>query len=144
MKQRQKQQKPASSGKFVDVGSGSRIEFVDVAQPGMRILKGIDEGVGKSVTGCYVKYAPIVKSSERASLDTKHVRERLLAAGATAVVVVPVVVPDSTVDMKRLEPRRVSAEVHLREWFAGVKAVSPKLLESAVAEAVTTIGEAGL
>lgn len=140
MKQRQKQQKPAASS------AARTIEFIDVAQAGMRVFsRGIDdEGIGKAVSGCYVKYAPIVKSSERSSLDTKLVRERLLAAGATAVVVVPVVVPDSTADMKRHAPRRVSAEVHLREWFEGVKAVSPKLLESAIAEAVTTIGEAGL
>lgn len=138
MKQRQRQ-KPARESV-----SGTRVEFVDVAQPGMRILKGLDLGA-ESFAGCYVKVAPVVKSSERASLDTKLVRQQLLAAGATAVVVVPVVVPDSTADMKQPKPmRRVSSEVHLKEWFDGVKAVAPKVLAEAFAEALTTIGEAGL
>jgi len=97
------------------------------------------------VKGAFVKVQPTVRSSERWSIDRKAVKERLLAAGARAVVVTPVVVPDSTEDVRdpARPPVALSPEMHLAEWFGSVKA-EETLKSRAFDEAVNTLGAAGL
>lgn len=123
--------------------SEPNVQFLDVRQAGMVVIRGDEVG---DVQGAYVKVAPTIRTSERATVDQKGVRERLLAAGAVAVVVVPVVVPDA------VEPRTEalgaqegrSPERHLRDWFAGAKAAGPEIIEEALGEALATVAWVGL
>lgn len=123
------------------------VEFVDVPQPGMVITNGSVCGSVELLAGAYVKVSPTLRSSERAGYDSQAVRERLLAAGAVAVVVVPVVVPDSVEDVRRAAAPTVAPklpEQHLRDWFDGVKGVDPTLVSRAMDEAAATVCEVGL
>lgn len=120
------------------------VQFLDVAQPGMLILRGDEVG---DVAGAYVKVAPTIRTSERASVDQKAVKERLLAAGAVAVVVAPVVVPDAPearTEALEADNEARSPEWYLRDWFGGAKAAEPEVIEAALVQAVATVGEAGL
>jgi hypothetical protein len=123
------------------------VTFIDIDQSGMVIMRGADH-TAVEVKGAFVKFQPTIRSSERASVDSKAVRDSLLAAGAAAVVVAPVVVPDSTEDVRN--PARPipgvsgrSAEQHLEEWLASVKAPDDVKLD-ALYEANASIDEAGL
>lgn len=99
---------------------------------------------GKRLKGAFVKYAPTIPASERASLDTSAVRKEFLTAGAAACVVVPVVVSDSTAGQKRqVANAKVTAEQQLREWFETVKG-SQKMVERALEQAMQSAAEAGL
>lgn len=125
--------------------SEPNVQFLDVRQAGMVVLREND-GEPLDVEGAYVKVAPTVRSSERFTLDQKLVRERLLSAGAVAVVVAPVVVPDVTearTEALGAQETR-SPERHLRDWFAGAKAAEPEVIEEALGEALATVGAVGL
>ena len=122
------------------------VQFIDVRQAGMVVLREND-GEPLDVEGAYVKVAPTVRTSERFTVDQKLVRERLLGAGAVAVVVAPVVVPDApearTEALGASDEAR-SPEWHLRDWFAGAKAADPEVIEEALGEALATVGAVGL
>jgi hypothetical protein len=122
------------------------VEFIDVVQSGMVITHSFDDEP-EVVSGAFVKVQPTIRASERSGVDSKAVRERLMAAGAAAVVVAPIVVPDSTKDL--LDPARplpviLSAEQHVRDWLEGVRGASILVLERALREALASVAEAGL
>jgi hypothetical protein len=131
--------------------SAGEFTFVDCEQPGMVLSARRDTAHGgidlDDAKGAYVKVAPTVRSSERSGIDTKAIRERLLAAGALAVVVAPIVVPDSMSDLSSPSsepPRVLSPEQHLREWFAAVKGASSEQVRAALEQALVSVSEAGL
>ena len=122
------------------------VRFIDVEQPGMVISRTFEDmGEHEDVQGAYVKVQPTIRSSERMAVDDKAIRERLLAAGAAAVVVAPIVVPDGKQAAMRPAggAKALSSEQHLRKWFEGVTAAR-KVVERAVSEALASVSEAGL
>lgn len=131
--------------------------FINFDQPGMVVVRqslGAESVLERDfleaagdVTGAYVKIAPTVRSSERWLVNSKAIRERILSAGAVAVVFAPVVVPDSISGQHRADqppPMAKSPEAHLREWFDGVKGQSLSIVVEAMAEALASAGDAGL
>jgi hypothetical protein len=118
-------------------------QFIDFDHPAMVILREIDGT--HIVSGAYVKFAPTVRASERAAIDAKAIRERLLAAGAVAVVVAPVIVPDSIKGRQQPDkPAVLDSEMYLREWFALVRGLPQDVVELAMPEALASVREAGL
>jgi hypothetical protein len=120
-----------------------KVQFVEWDHAAMQVVQGFNDVLEEQFQGAYVKYAPTIRASERAAVDARGVREKLMAAGAVAVVIAPIVVPDVPVAPLETQWKPTSAEDHVRQWFGDVKA--PKqLIAEAVAEALATIGEAGL
>lgn len=135
-----RQRAAASDGAVRSTAPGYR--FIDVEQPGMVVVRVVD-GAG-SVSGAYVKVAPTLRASERTFLDTKAVRQSLLDAGAVAVIVAPVVLPDGVENREQLPPAVIrTPEEHLRSWFDGVKA-EKGMVEMALNEALQSVRAAGL
>jgi hypothetical protein len=119
------------------------VHFLDVPQAGMVVLREND-GERLDVEGAYVKVSPTVRTSERFTIDQKLVRTRLLDAGAVAVIVAPVVLPDGVENREQLPPAVIrTPEEHLRSWFAGVKA-EKGMVEMALNEALQSVRAAGL
>jgi hypothetical protein len=127
--------------------TSSRVSFVQVEQAGMFVARDVEQNTkllsDKRVKGSFVKFAPTVPASERASIDSSEVRQKFIAAGAAACVVTPIIIPDSSSGQKREGPNKLSAEQQLRLWFESVKG-SAKLLEQALEEAMKSVGDAGL
>ena len=122
--------------------------FVQVEQAQMFVARDSEQcrkllGDEKRVKGSFVKYAPTIPASERATLDTSAVRTEFLTAGAAACVVVPHVVSDSTAGQKRQKVTKVTAEQQLREWFETVKGPA-KMIAGALEQAMKSVEEAGL
>ena len=123
------------------------VRMVPVFHAHMKVLRSeaetkaaLKEGLG----GAFVKYMPTIRASERASVDTKALRDKFVAAGAVAVVIAPTIVPDRAPEKASQEPRKTAtAESHLKTWFDGVKAAKG-VAEAALEEALKTVGEAGL
>lgn len=117
------------------------ITYVDVRQSGMLVVTTTEQQAellkSEQVRGAFVKFAPTLRASERASLDVKATRRAFLDAGASAVVIAPVVISDSTLNQKISlgEVPVVTPEMHLREWFESVKE-QRNVIERAVAEAL--------
>lgn len=122
-----------------------QVAFVDVTQAGMFVAPdGIQLVQKHDVRGSFIKIIPTVKASNRDSVDRKSIRSGLLEAGATAVLVDPVFVPDS-IARSQTGTRSVSIrpEQYLKTWFQDNK-VQSKLAEAALEEAMRSVGEAGL
>lgn len=122
--------------------------FVEVPQAGMVITKtrGDEEKLlsePESIRGAFVKIQPLLRRSERTGFDAQGVKSRLVAAGAAAVIVDPVVVPDSMADVAvPLENQTpMGPKEHLEAWFASVQ-TAKKLVSRALAEAMDSIDEA--
>lgn len=121
---------------------------LDFAQTGMIILDSLDHeerslNLADTIGGAYVKVQPTVRASERGTIDKKAIRERLLARGACAVVVDPIVIPDVRLQSPEKKRGIVTSEAHLREWFANA-AGARKVVDKALKEALMTVTEAGL
>lgn len=137
-----------SAGKnTILTGDKPQVRMINVFHARMAVIKSLVEeklALKEGVGGAYIKYMPTVRASERANVDTKAIRQRFIDAGAIAVVVAPVIVPDGTPEKAAQSPRAVvSAEQHLKAWFVGVKA-DKRIIEQALQDALITVGEAGL
>lgn len=132
-------------------------QILDVAKPDVRMIPvfharmkvirseaDMKAALKEGLPGAFVKVMPTVRASQRASVDSKAIRETFTNAGAYAVVVSPVIVPDGVPEKASQAPSVVAtAESQLRVWFAGVKA-EKGVIEAALQEALKTVGEAGL
>lgn len=135
----------AAGVKVTDVAG--QTTFIPVFSAGVKVLRTEAEekaAFKAGLSGVYVKLMPTIRASQRQSVDTKAIRDKYTQAGAIAVVIAPVVVPDGVQDNEPEKLKHVSTpEMYLRAWFAGVKA--PKgTIEEAIQEAMKTIDEAGL
>lgn len=125
--------------------------FVEFPQAGMVVVRTTDEQNAlledlERAHGAYVKVMPRIFASERSSVDASAVKRALVAGGALAVVVAPVVVPDATKGRTKADndlPTKISPERYLKDWLAKAKAM-PDVLEAALDDAMSTCGAAGL
>lgn len=118
------------------------IRFIEVEQPAMVIAETVDRAC--DVSGAYVKAQPTIHASERAGLNASAIRKHYLEAGAVAVVIAPIVLPDAR--SKSLVTERgkwVSAEERIKRFFQNVQA-SRKVIDAAIAEAIASTNEAGI
>jgi hypothetical protein len=121
--------------------------FVECPQSPMRVMRDVSEleNLEGELKGAFVKVAPTVRASQRSSIDARAIVKTLTDAGAAAVVVAPIIVPD--VAVKDVPKDRKAAvqkpEVHLRAWLDAVKATKA-IKDSALQEALTSVQEAGL
>jgi hypothetical protein len=123
------------------------LRFVDCSQASMIVLRDLerakDFASGKDAKGAYVKVAPTIRAHERQSFDSKAIRDALLEAGALAVIIAPIVVPEVAAARKHEPVSQVRPEEYLKQWFAVAKSAK-ELGPDAMAEALQTLGEAGL
>lgn len=88
------------------------VRFVEV--PTAPLIK-LEVDDGRSVAGAFVKLAPRLRRSERASFDAAAAVRALAARGAVAVVVAPVIIPDDV--ERRPSAGRVDARGEVLAWF---------------------------
>lgn len=124
------------------------VKHVDISQPPMFVVRSLEAmelllKTPSRIAGSYVKVAPTIRASERTAFDSAAIRASFVAAGAIAVVVAPSVVPDAHRPTAKVAPVTVSAEQHLRNWFADTK-MPRELRERALEEAIGSAHEAGL
>ena len=96
--------------------TGTVVRFHEV--PTARVLK-VGSLDGVDVFGCYVKFAPRLRRSERSTLDAATIVEDLKAFGAVAAVVAPVVIPDEVtapVEAPSAD-QSVDARAEVSAWF---------------------------
>lgn len=118
--------------------------FIEIPDAALILVRELAEA-HTDVTGAFIKVQPTIRASERSTLDVKLIRQRYLDAGAAAVVVTPIVIPDSRqgvlAPVSALE--RHTPEEYLRAWFENAMA-SPEVIERAIADALGSMSEAGL
>lgn len=123
--------------------------FVDCPQSPMQVMREVGDidqaelNAGE-LKGAFIKVCPTVRASERQSIDARAIVQRLRNAGAAAVVVAPIVVPDGVVAAKNSpKPIVQKPDAHLRAWLDGVK-TTKTIKDRALEEALTSVQEAGL
>lgn len=96
---------------------GSRVSFRHVESPELVVLDDIDAPI-PDVSGKFVKVSYQIPASQRHRFDGHSIRRDLEQAGARAVLLAPVLVPE----VKRPETKRVAKGRKPREiveaWFA--------------------------
>lgn len=121
--------------------------FVPCPQAPMQVMREVSdvENLNGELKGAFIKYAPTVRASARKNIDARAIVRSLVDAGAAAVVVAPVVVPDGPVPDAANAPTVIVQKpvAHLRAWLDGVKATKA-VKERALEEALTSVQEAGL
>lgn len=138
----------------VQVGSpGLPLGFVDVETTPLVELDGVPPedaplahlaDFDQAVSGALVKVVPVLRRSERDGFVDADARRRVLAAGARACVIRPVIVPDvvakSAPERARLNPRD-----ELRRWVAEhMPATRDEMLDALLTHCDGILSEVGL
>jgi hypothetical protein len=112
----------------------ARVRFVEVPTTPLVQVERVD-GEHPDVKGAIVKVAPTIRSSERETFDGARVMAKLREAGALAVQLAPVTLPDTVApEARRQVARAQSPEDAIRAFFAEFKGVPEE--ERAEAEAL--------
>jgi len=112
----------------------SAVEFVSVPTPRLVVTDELEPSIG--VAGAHVKVTPLLRRSERGTVDVAAVKKRLLGLGALSVSVLPRFVPDESAARAAGSSDRVDPREEVRAMLAD----EPAALE----QAMSFFDEAGL
>lgn len=127
---------------FIDVDTTPLVELDGVPSEDAPMAHRAD--FDQTVSGAFVKVMPVLRRSERDGFIDADARRRVLAAGARACVIRPVIVPDvvakSAPERARLNPRD-----ELRRWVAEhMLAARDEMLDALLTHCDGILSEVGL
>lgn len=123
-----------------------KLEFVDLPSAALTVARTDDEQdalLCVDVAGTYVKLQPTLRASERAAFDDKKIRGLLEKAGAAAVVMAPIVVPDAVDAAALPDSTQHSPREHIESYLSQVKA-NKAVIAAAIEEAMSSLADSGL
>lgn len=104
------------------VPTPAEIRFIDVPTAELLVLEDAEEWTPEEVRDRFVKVAPRIAVSEREAFDGPAIAARIRAAGARAVVLAPVMVPE----VRRVAPEKVAGRTPreaVAAWFDEQKTI---------------------
>lgn len=103
------------------VAAVATVEFRAVPTPAVRTLTNLDSGPGE-VAGAFVKVAPRLPTSARATFDGPGLAASLRDAGALAVLLAPEWIPDEVREVARVVPAEITdPRAIVAAWFEAHK-----------------------
>lgn len=107
---------PGTRCEFRSLPTTSLVEMKD-AQDVASLCIGPSDGLRSAVGGKFVKIAPTLPVSERASFQADLLRTRLREAGALGVVIAPTFVPDGPRAKAREAGVSANPRDHVKNWI---------------------------